>query len=188
MRALAGGYDDAEYSSEQILMSRCPYMSWFLPGVPSIARTSPAKLTFPGAPLSRIKAHAMTAPCEKSRPDVRRGIVSHRVQYYMHTVSHALCSGRRERSSPSGLTFPTSTTDQGSEACKAHASVSAHVTSPARLSSSMDMHSYSTRLDGEIDLTTHFGTPLSSSTRKGLSYRAAAFEPHSKLLAVACAL
>ena len=127
----------------------------------------------------------MAAPCEKSRPDVRRGIVSQRVRYGMHTVCVALCSGRRERSSPSGLTFPTSTTDQGSEACKAHASVSAHVTSPARSSSSMDMHSYSTQLDREIDVTTHFGTPLSSSTRKSLSYRVAAFEPHSKLLAVA---
>ena len=49
----------------------------------------------------------------------------------------------------------------------------------------MDMHSYSTQLDREIDVTTHFGTPLSSSTRKSLSYRVAAFEPHSKLLAVA---
>ena len=163
-------------------------MSLFLPGVPSIARTSPTKLTFPGAPLSRITAHAMTAPCEKSRPDVRRGIVSHRVRYGMHAVCVALCSGRRERSSPSGLTFPTSTTDQGSEACKARASVSAHVTSPARLSSSMDVHSCSTRIDGEVEVATHFGTPVSHATRKGLSYRAAAFEPHSKLLAVACAL
>ena len=148
----------------------------------------PCQVDFPWPPLVTRKAHAMTAPCEKSRPDVRRGSVSHRVRYGMHTVCVALCSGRRERSSPSGLTFPTSTTDQGSEACKAHASVSAHVTSPARSSSSMYLHSYSTRLDGDIDVTTHFGTPLSSSTRKGLSYRAAAFEPHSKLLAVACAL
>ena len=145
----------------------------------------PCQVDFPCAPLVTRKAHAMAAPCEKSRPDVRRGIVSQRVRYGMHTVCVALCSGRRERSSPSGLTFPTSTTDQGSEACKAHASVSAHVTSPARSSSSMDMHSYSTQLDREIDVTTHFGTPLSSSTRKGLSYRVAAFEPHSKLLAVA---
>ena len=148
----------------------------------------PCQVDFPWPPLVTRKAHAMTAPCEISRPDVRRGIVSHLVRYDMHTVCVALCSGRRERSSPSGLTFPTSTTDQGSEACKARASVSAHVTSPARLSSSMDVHSCSTRIDGEIEVTTHFGMPLSSSTRKGLSYRAAAFEPHSKLLAVACVL